>query len=117
MKRLAIAVFALVYLSFLSQPLLAHPMGNFSINHHSTIRVGTDKIAVQYILDFAEIPTYQLDGLHTDEWLANLELTIDGRNERLILKRVDSQKLPGAGGLPTLRVVFDLRTADGTTKG
>src|SRR5262249_46469532 len=71
-------------------------------------RVGVDKIAVRYILDFAEIPTYQLDGLHTDDWVANLRLGIGGGNQRLTLERVDSQKLPGAGGLPTLRVVFDL---------
>ncbi len=89
----------------------AHPMGNFSINHYSRIRVGAQKISIQHILDFAEIPTYQLDGLHTNEWISNLTLKINGRTEALSLERVDSQKLPGAGGLPTLRVAFDLAAA------
>src|SRR4051812_45648145 len=106
MKRLTV----LVLLFLLGAPLsaLAHPMGNFSINHYARIRVGTENVGVQYILDFAEIPTYQLDGLHTDEWLANLSLRVEGRNEPLSLEKVDSHKLPGAGGLQTLRVVFDL---------
>src|SRR5262245_17863167 len=109
MKRLATMVTAvLVFLLGTPQQTSAHPMGNFSINHYARIHVGTDKIAVQYILDFAEIPTYQLDGLHSAEWVANLRLRIGGQNQRLSIEHVDSQKLPGAGGLPTLRVVFDL---------
>ena len=100
MKRLATMVLAvLVFLLAAPKQTAAHPMGNFSINHYARIRVGAEKIAVQYILDFAEIPTYQLDGLHTDEWVANLRLGIDGENQRLSLEHVDSQKLPGAGGL------------------
>ena len=109
MKRLATMVMAiLVFLLAAPEQTSAHPMGNFSINHYARIRVGTEKIAVQYILDFAEIPTYQLDGLHTDEWVANLSLGMGGVNQRLSLEHVDSQRLPGAGGLPTLRVVLDL---------
>jgi nickel/cobalt transporter (NicO) family protein len=109
MKRLATMVLAvLVFLLAAPKQTAAHPMGNFSINHYARIRVGAEKIAVQYILDFAEIPTYQLDGLHTDEWVANLRLGIDGESQRLSLEHVDSQKLPGAGGLPTLRVVLNL---------
>jgi ABC-type nickel/cobalt efflux system permease component RcnA len=109
MKRLATMVIAvLVFLLGAPKQTAAHPMGNFSINHYARIRVGAEKTAVQYILDFAEIPTYQLGGLHTDEWVANLSLRIGGENQPLSLEHVDSQKLPGAGGLPTLRVVFDL---------
>src|SRR5262249_35455276 len=33
---------------------------------------------------------------------------VGGKDQRLSIEHVDSQKLPGAGGLPTLRVVFDL---------
>ena len=36
---------------------IAHPMGNFSINHHSTIRFDDGFVVIRYILDFAEIPT------------------------------------------------------------
>ena len=38
---------------------LAHPMGNFSINHYAGIHVERDGVELRYIVDFAEIPTYQ----------------------------------------------------------
>src|SRR6202034_1731404 len=37
----------------------AHPMGNFSVNHYSKISLENDGIKVTYIIDLAEIPTYQ----------------------------------------------------------
>jgi ABC-type nickel/cobalt efflux system permease component RcnA len=37
----------------------AHPMGNFSISHYAGIRVLATSIEVQYVLDLAEIPTFQ----------------------------------------------------------
>src|ERR1700722_14494759 len=38
---------------------LAHPMGNFSVNHYSKISLESDGIKLSYIIDLAEIPTYQ----------------------------------------------------------
>src|SRR5881396_3652994 len=40
-------------------PTLAHPMGNFSISHYAGIRVEQDGVEVQYLIDMAEIPTFQ----------------------------------------------------------
>src|ERR1700761_5167593 len=37
----------------------AHPMGNFSINHYTRIRAGTTAVELDYIIDMAEIPTFQ----------------------------------------------------------
>ena len=37
----------------------AHPMGNFSVNHYSKISLESDGITIRYIVDLAEIPTYQ----------------------------------------------------------
>src|SRR5271168_855617 len=37
----------------------AHPMGNFSVNHYAKISLERDGIRVSYIIDLAEIPTYQ----------------------------------------------------------
>src|SRR5580693_7807663 len=37
----------------------AHPMGNFSVNHYSKISLEREGIRVSYIIDLAEIPTYQ----------------------------------------------------------
>src|SRR5206468_3152834 len=48
--------------ALVASPLLlaAHPMGNFSINHHSKIHVSSGAISITTILDFAEISTFQL---------------------------------------------------------
>src|ERR1700689_1893711 len=54
----AIAISLLVVLS-MSPAAFAHPMGNFSINHYSKIIPGAHAIEVDYIIDMAEIPTFQ----------------------------------------------------------
>ena len=114
-------------LSFLC-PLLfaglcaAHPLGNFSISQYSALRVGQDSITLRYIVDMAEIPTFQEiqetgiipngDDPNTQAYLAKkilalgdgLSLEIGGR--RLPL-HADSKEIifpPGAGGLPTLKI-------------
>ena len=50
---------ALVWMLVSSAVCFAHPMGNFSINHYSGIHIDRDAIEVRYIIDIAEIPTYQ----------------------------------------------------------
>src|SRR4051812_8103618 len=37
----------------------AHPMGNFSINQYSALTVGNGRVELRYIVDMAEIPTFQ----------------------------------------------------------
>ncbi len=37
----------------------AHPMGNFSINHYAGIRIEQGFIEIRYLIDMAEIPTFQ----------------------------------------------------------
>ena len=46
---------------FLASGLLfAHPMGNFSVSHYSRIEVNAQGARIRYVLDLAEIPTFQL---------------------------------------------------------
>ena len=40
--------------------LFAHPMGNFSVNHYSRIVPHDGGADLLYVLDFAEIPTFEL---------------------------------------------------------
>src|SRR5580704_2508266 len=40
--------------------LTAHPMGNFSVSHYTRLDVSPKTVDVTYVLDLAEIPTYQL---------------------------------------------------------
>jgi ABC-type nickel/cobalt efflux system permease component RcnA len=98
----------------------AHPLGNFSINHLAVIAVSHDRVDVRYVLDQAEIPTFQERGLSRGAILARkraevarrLRLTVDGVPRRLVL--VPGGELsfrPGQGGLTTTRVILSLSAA------
>jgi ABC-type nickel/cobalt efflux system permease component RcnA len=102
----------------------AHPMGNFSVNHYSKISFDRDGIKLTYIIDLAEIPTYQelqqgnvtADVANTSvkrfvasrglDFEQGLTLVVDGK--RLPLRLLSSQVIfpPGAGGLPTMKMGF-----------
>ena len=102
----------------------AHPMGNFSVNHFSKIDVNGERIAIRYILDLAEIPTFQelqkanLTATANDpvvlqfvaargsELARGLILTVDGRREPLTMISSDVIFPAGAGGLPTMKMGF-----------
>lgn len=86
----------------------AHPLGNFTVNHYAGIELAGSRVYVRFVLDLAEIPTFQEGGrVRAPGYAAavarELELWLDG--ERVVLTplthRVSSR--PGAGGLPTLR--------------
>ena len=86
----------------------AHPLGNFTINHYTGIELAGDTIYVRYVLDLAEIPTFQLgEGVRAPGFAATvarrLDLRVDGVRARLrpLARRVVAR--PGAGGLTTLR--------------
>ena len=98
----------------------AHPLGNFSVNHLSTVAVSADRVEVRYVLDQAEIPTVQERGLGRAEVLRRkvaevrrgLALTVDGR--RVALRTAGAPRLTfpsGAGGLNTTRVELILNAA------
>src|ERR1700719_1727343 len=50
---------ALILLVFGTPAGFAHPMGNFSVNHYSKITIGRGAIYIRYLIDMAEIPTFQ----------------------------------------------------------
>ena len=58
MKRLMILAGLLVALA-VPAVASAHPLGNFTINHYSRIQPSGDHVYVLYVLDMAEIPTFQ----------------------------------------------------------
>ena len=102
----------------------AHPMGNFSINHYSEIRVDAGKIELTYLIDEAEIPTYQILQENTlvaqasDPSIApylkqqaaalasHLTLAVNGQTLHLELETENVIFPPGAGGLPTMKMGF-----------
>jgi nickel/cobalt exporter len=54
-----LALPAAALLLALAAPAGAHPLGNFTVNHYSGLRLQPGGLAVDYVLDLAEIPTYQ----------------------------------------------------------
>jgi ABC-type nickel/cobalt efflux system permease component RcnA len=122
-KRLY-SFFLLALCLWLAPRSFAHPMGNFSVNHYSKITLEREGIRISYIIDLAEIPTYQelqqgnvtadvadpavtrFVALRGEEFGRGLSLVIDGR--RLPLRLLSSQVIfpPGAGGLPTMKMGF-----------
>ena len=96
----------------------AHPLGNFSINHLAEVSVSSDRVDVRYVLDQAEIPTFQERDLSDGEVLARkraevakrLVLTVDGRTVALVAAGKPVLTHPmGAGGLHTTRLELPLR--------
>ena len=107
MKKIAVA---LVVLAALTVPAaaLAHPLGNFSVNRYSDIELSGARVYVHYVLDLAEIPTFQ-DGadVRAPGFAARagekLVLELDGERVPLVPVEHELRERPGAGGLPTLR--------------
>jgi nickel/cobalt exporter len=114
----------------------AHPMGNFSINHYSKIKIGKDAIDIRYVIDMAEIPTYQemrQEGISPVTGDPSTSRYLDGEGQLLkegLLLEIDGRAIAldatsrqvtfadGAGGLPTMKIglVFrgELHVAGGT---
>src|SRR5829696_8445735 len=82
----------------------AHPLGNFSVNHLAEISVSADRVDVRYLLDVAEIPTFQKTVHGPGEVARRLTLTVNGKTVSLRQGRATITHPPGQGGLPTTRV-------------
>jgi nickel/cobalt transporter (NicO) family protein len=108
-RALLLAVLALLAIA---APAGAHPLGNFSINHLTVVRASSDRVDVRYILDQAEIPTFQERGLSPARVLERkraevargVTLTVGDRPVALGLRPGGRVAFPrGAGGLRTTR--------------
>jgi nickel/cobalt transporter (NicO) family protein len=91
----------------------AHPLGNFTVNRFSRIEVAGPRIYVRYVLDLAEIPTFQagkIDArLYARRIARGAQLTVNGRRVRLIPVETVLAHPKGAGGLRTTRLETVLR--------
>lgn len=102
-------------------PALAHPLGNFTINHYSRIQLAGNRVAVFYVLDLAEIPAFQEkqriddDAGYLDRRIAalarGLSLRVDGRPVPLAVADHSLRFLPGQGGLQVMRLEINLTSA------
>jgi nickel/cobalt transporter (NicO) family protein len=103
----------------------AHPLGNFTINHLSKLSFAGQRATLHYVLDMAEIPTFQAmravtpDGKMSAAQLAawataegqelapDLQLQAAGNALPLSILRTAARTRPGAGGLPLMYFTLD----------
>jgi ABC-type nickel/cobalt efflux system permease component RcnA len=113
----------------------AHPMGNFSVNHYSKVTIKQGTIEIRYLIDMAEIPTFQeirqsgvtakADDPSTSRYLdrqeqllkEGLSLESDGQTVRLDTISRQVAFSDGAGGLPTMKIGFVFRGKLDVTAG
>ena len=124
-SRVAVMITAAALVAVVpAAPAVAHPLGNFSVNHFNGLTLQTDRVELLTIIDTAEIPTQQvlpsidLDGddvmsgaelaaqadAQCADVAAALALQIDNRRLALRPGTATLEAVPGAAGLPTLRL-------------
>ena len=107
--------------------IAAHPLGNFTINHYAGLRISSEEVALDIVIDQAEIPAFgerrRLDAngdgdvseaeaaaARAEECASlarSLTLTIDGATVGPRLEAAGLSFPPGAGGVPTMRLVCE----------
>lgn len=119
---------AMVLLAVAVTTLSAHPMGNFSVNHYARIEPGAQGVEILYVLDLAEIPTFELlqkwnltgsrdqdqidraARMQAHEWIRNLAITVNGRSITPRLQSTAVTMADGAGGMQVMRVNMRVAT-------
>jgi len=132
LRRLAVVIVCLLWCSPVN---FAHPMGNFSISHYAGIHVEQGFIELRYLIDMAEIPTFQemqrndfvakaddprvraYLSMQAEEFKKGLFLTVNGRPQLLETTSQDILFTIGAGNLPTMKfgLVFRAAVTDACT--
>jgi nickel/cobalt transporter (NicO) family protein len=115
MKKLLLVCLAMLCYLAVAGSAAAHPLGNFTINHFSHVQVAGERVYVLYVLDLAEIPTFQ-DGRrgigavdYTARVIRGVELRVDGRRAKLATVARRLTQPAGTGGLRTTRFELILR--------
>jgi nickel/cobalt transporter (NicO) family protein len=123
--RVLAAALAAGLVMVLPMTVLAHPLGNFTINHYAEVRVDVDRVLLDVVIDQAEIPTFQArqdfdldaDGSLSDEEIADGALAACDTIAGSITLAADDHPLEprlveaglsfplGVGGLATMRQV------------
>jgi nickel/cobalt exporter len=123
-RLLTVAAFAALITAALGGVASAHPLGNFTVNTYSGLQVSERQLRVDYIIDMAEIPTFQAraavdtngDGQLTAPELeayaastcksstGGLAASVNGGTVALAVDRSHAEQRPGQAGLPTMRI-------------
>jgi len=136
-RGLAVAALVAVVLVAPAGVAAAHPLGNFTTNTYAGLVVSADTVGVDYVLDLAEVPAFQVidrlgreeDGQVSDraarryeaeqcrDIAAGVELDVDGAPALLRVAATDLSFPPGQAGLDTLRLECRLVAATGALDG
>lgn len=124
---------AVVGLVVIAPAAAAHPLGNFTVNSASALRIEPTAVVIDVVVDAAEIPTLQnfpgVDAAQPGggideatragyrerecaEILAGLRLTVAGRPAELGVQASTLDFLPGSAGLATSRLTCTVRTVE-----
>jgi nickel/cobalt transporter (NicO) family protein len=101
---------------------LGHPLGNFSVSHYSKLEMTAQGVRIFYVLDLAEIPTFELlqkwgvkpgnaisavnqhAASEAYRWIGNLSVKVDGRPVKLALEDARLSLADGAANMPVARI-------------
>ncbi len=126
MKLTRVALFGILLFALVGAVLWAHPMGNYSVSHYTRIEVSRDGAAILYVLDLAEIPTFEMfrqwgvdraapqaelerkAAEQAQLWAKNLALTVNGRAVTPRFEGAEITVADGAGGIPVSRIAARL---------
>jgi nickel/cobalt exporter len=135
MRRCLIAALFFVFLFTAVGEVTAHPLGNFSISQYSAIRVDKETVEIRYIIDMAEIPTFQEiqeTGIVPQAGDSSLDTYLKRKTEMLgggLILEINGLRLTllpesreiifpaGAGGLPTMKIGILYKAKLGDAKG
>src|ERR1043165_7727084 len=126
-KRCVALALLLAALTLGAFHVVAHPLGNFTINHFTRMEVGRERVRLRFVVDMAEISTFQEmqaadtngDGHTSDaelnayleqaakQYASGLVLNVDGSRLPLQLMKSAISTREGAGNMPTLRIECD----------
>jgi nickel/cobalt transporter (NicO) family protein len=136
---LAVVVAVVGWLVLMAGPpaASAHPLGNFTVNRYAGIVVSPGRVEIRYVVDMAEIPTFQeqssidADGDGTDSPLerqawadrtartvaSKLTVAVDGSEIDLSVSSDDLLFRDGQAGLPILYFTASFSGALGSSSG
>jgi nickel/cobalt exporter len=131
MIRSSLITFLLAAFLLFAATLGAHPMGNLSINHYARLEPGAKGVNITYVLDLAEIPTFELTqtwntpagtektvldrkaAIEVREWVSNLVITVDGNSVKPTIDSTTLTIIDGAGNLPVFHISSGLHVQAG----